>query len=211
MMKLQNFRVKNYLLAVTGVFLLGVGVAFNAMARLGNDPVGIFYDGIRNSLGLSQSQLGISTYIVNVGLILLLFVIGRRYLNAGTFINLVLYGTFVKVGTFFYLSIFKSPALIGRIAASVLGCLFIYTGVSLYIIADVGLDPMTALTMVLKDKLGWNLRKTKILFDVSMVAVGFAMGGKLGVITVVTAFTAGPSIQFIIQRTQKKEDKKINV
>jgi len=205
-MKTQNLRFKNYLLAVTGVFILGIGVAFNAMASLGNDPVGIFYDGIRNSLGLSQSQLGISTYIVNIGLILLLSVIGRRYLNVGTFINLALYGTFVKVGTFFYLSIFQNPALGGRIAASVLGCLFIYTGVSLYILADVGLDPMTALTMVLKDKLGWNLRKTKILFDVSMVAVGFVMGGKLGIVTLVTAFTAGPAIQFIIQNIQKKED-----
>jgi len=205
-MKRQNIRVKNYLLAAMGVFILGVGVAFNAMARLGNDPVGIFYDGIRNSLGLSQTQLGIATYVVNIGLILLLLVVGRRYVNVGTFFNLALYGTFVKVGTFFYLTVFGSPALGTRILASVLGCLFIYIGVSSYILADVGLDPMTALTMVLKDKLGWNLRRTKIVFDISLVVIGFILGGKLGIVTVVMALTAGPTIQFIIQKAQKKKD-----
>ena len=42
------------LLAVIGIILVGVGVAFNAAAALGNDPVGIMYDGIRSAAGLTS-------------------------------------------------------------------------------------------------------------------------------------------------------------
>ena len=41
-------------LAVAGILLVGTGVAFNAAAALGNDPVGIVYDGIRNTANLSS-------------------------------------------------------------------------------------------------------------------------------------------------------------
>lgn len=52
--------------AVLGVLLIGTGVAFNAMAQLGNDPVGIFYDGVRSVLGLPQSRLGLASNAVNI-------------------------------------------------------------------------------------------------------------------------------------------------
>ena len=37
------------ILAILGIILVGTGVAFNAAAALGNDPVGIVYDGIRSA------------------------------------------------------------------------------------------------------------------------------------------------------------------
>ena len=45
------------ILAILGIILVGTGVAFNAAAALGNDPVGIVYDGIRSALNLSSEQL----------------------------------------------------------------------------------------------------------------------------------------------------------
>ena len=49
-----------------GIILVGTGVAFNAAAALGNDPVGIVYDGIRSALNLSSEQLGMASNIVNI-------------------------------------------------------------------------------------------------------------------------------------------------
>ena len=75
--------------ALIGIFLIGAGVAFNAMAQLGNDPVGIFYDGVRNTLGLTAEQLGIASYLVNGALAVLLLFIGRSFLNLGTLIYII--------------------------------------------------------------------------------------------------------------------------
>ena len=71
---------KSVLIALIGVLLVGVGVAFNNCAGLGNDPVGIVYDGIRNVTGMGAEQLGLASNIVNLSLALLVFFTGRKYI-----------------------------------------------------------------------------------------------------------------------------------
>ena len=73
------------ILAILGIILVGTGVAFNAAAALGNDPVGIVYDGIRSALNLSSEQLGMASNIVNIVLVVIIFFWERHYVNIGTF------------------------------------------------------------------------------------------------------------------------------
>ena len=61
---------KKLLLAIVGILLVGTGIAFNAAASLGNDPIGIVYDGLRNVLGLSAQQLGMASNFVNFATII---------------------------------------------------------------------------------------------------------------------------------------------
>lgn len=196
------------LIAVVGIFLVGVGVSFNAMAQLGNDPVGIFYDGIRNVLGLSQDQLGLASNIVNVVLGIFLLFAGRRYLNLGTLIYILPYGICVDIGTFLYTKIFVVDALWCRVTACILGCLLLYTGVAIFIVVDIGLDPMTGTAMVIRDKLGWDYKKAKWLFDGCMTLLGFLLGGTLGVVTILTALMAGPVIQYVAEKVTGISKKK---
>lgn len=185
------------LLALLGIFLIGVGVAFNAASQLGNDPIGIIYDGIRNVLGLSGSQLGMVSNGVNFALIALLFFIGRRYVNIGTLIYILPFGLFVNIGTLIYKFIFISNSSLIRIATGLIGSLLIYVGVSVFIAMDMGLDPFTGIVMVIRDKTKLDYKKVKIVFDAIMVLIGVLLGGKIGIITIFTALTAGPSIQWI--------------
>ncbi len=70
---MKKEKICRFILAVIGIFLVGTGVAFNAAAALGNDPVGIMYDGIRNALGLTGEQLGTASNIVNIILCVVVF------------------------------------------------------------------------------------------------------------------------------------------
>lgn len=206
--KMDKISWKKCTAALFGIFLVSVGVAFNAQAGLGNDPVGIFYDGIRSSLGLTAEQLGVASNLVNLSLIVLLFVIGRRYINVGTIIYILPYGTFVNAGTYLYRNIFAADGLAWRVMASFIGCLFICFGVAIFILMDIGLDPMTGLAMVLRDRLHIEYRKAKVLFDITVMAVGFFLGGKLGIVTIVTALCVGPTIQWMCGRLQWWMDKR---
>lgn len=188
---------KKILLAFVGILMVGIGVAWNAGAGFGNDPVGIFYDGIRASLGLGAEQLGMASNIVNWSLVALLLIIGRKYINLGTIIYILPYGLCVSVGTRLFALLFAGAGFAGRGLASVLGCTLLYTGVAILIVADIGMDPMTGIAMVLKDRLHWDFKRAKWLFDGTMTLIGFLLGGKLGIITVITALLAGPAIQFI--------------
>ena len=200
----KTIDVRKCLIALVGILLVGIGVAFNAMAQLGNDPVGVFYDGMRSALGLNQEQLGIASNVVNFVLTAFLFFAGRKYLNLGTLIYIVPYGVCGDVGTFLYTKLFVTDVLVSQIAASVAGCLCLYTGVAIFIAVNIGLDPMTGTAMVVRDWLGWDFKKAKWLFDAVVMISGFLMGGKIGVVTILTAISAGPMIQWISEFVKKK-------
>lgn len=190
------------LAAVLGVFFIGVGVAFNNCAGLGNDPVGIVYDGMRNAAGLSAEQLGMASNAVNIFLVLLLLVIGRRYISIGTIIYFLPYGFFVSVGERAYRMLVHAETIATRIGFSVLGCLLLYLGVAIFIVVDIGVDPFTGIVLVICDKVKREYRFVKVAFDISMIILGTALGGKLGIVTVATALSGGPVIQFFKSRIQ---------
>lgn len=197
---MKKERIMKMVLAIVGIILVGTGVAFNAAAALGNDPVGIVYDGIRNAASLSAEQLGTASNIVNITLVVVVFLLERHYVNIGTFIYIIPYGFVVDFGGKLYHSLFQIQTLPFRIAGAVIGCLLLCLGVALYIVADIGLDPFTGLVMIIKDKTGKEYRVVKICFDVACIVLGFALGGKLGMITIITALAVGPVIQFLTDR-----------
>ena len=98
----MKINIKSILLAVVGIFSVGIGISFANNAMLGNDSIGLLYDGIRNTANLTTAQLGTASNIANYGLALVLFFIGRKYINIGTLIYILPYGFFVDLGTNIY-------------------------------------------------------------------------------------------------------------
>ena len=194
-MDLKKDRIIRLALAVIGIFFIGTGVAFNAAAALGNDPIGIMYDGIRNAADLSPEQLGFASNIVNISLAVIVLLQNRHYISIGTLIYIIPYGAIVDMGRKVYYALFKMQTLSVQVIGAALGCMLLYLGVAMYIVADIGLDPFTGIVMVLRDKCKKEYKLVKICFDVVCVFIGFVLGGKLGVITIITAVTAGPMIQ----------------
>lgn len=207
MKKKINVNIPAIILAFVGIVLVGVGVAFNAAAALGNDPVGIMYDGIRSILGLTSEELGFASNLVNVALMVLVFFTGRHYINIGTFVYIIPYGFIVSLGGKLYHLIFQVQTFPIQVLGAVIGCLLLYTGVAMYITADIGLDPFTGVVMVLRDRLKKEYRYVKIGFDISCILIGTLLGGKLGVITIITALSAGPVIQFLSDQMNKVREK----
>ena len=200
----MNRRIGKLILAAAGILLVGTGVAFNAAAALGNDPVGIMYDGIRNTANLSPSQLGVASNIVNVALMILVFCLDRHYVNIGTFIYILPYGAAVSLGGRLYAALFPAQTLAFQAMGAAAGCLMLYTGVAMFITADIGLDPFTGVVMVIRDKVGRQYRVVKICFDIGCIILGSVLGGKLGIITIITALTAGPVIQLLSDKMKSR-------
>ena len=202
---------KRVLIAIIGIFFVGLGIAFNAGTMFGNDPIAILYDGMRSVLRMEPEQLGLISNIVNVAMIVILFFLGKRYINIGTLIYIVPFGFFVSIGTYLYNVVINQNSFIQRVIGALIGCSATYFGVALFIVVAIGLDPFTGVVMAIADKIGWNFRKTKICFDIVMVLIGYLMGGTLGIITLLTVATAGPVIQYFSDVMKKyiKIDNKI--
>lgn len=188
------------LIAFIGVVMIGIGVSFNAQAALGNDPIGIVYDGIRTTMHFSSDQLGTASNIVNLVLIVIVFWMDRRYVDIGTLVYIIPYGVIVNVGAKLYHALFHVQQLPTQILAAVIGCTLLYVGVGIYIAADIGVDPFSGLVLALTDKVKKEYQTVKVTFDLICILVGFVLGGKLGAITIITALTAGPCIQFVSRK-----------
>jgi len=199
---MKNFMI-NIAIALVGVAFVGFGIAFNSAALLGNDAVAILYDGVHNICGLPIDRLGIVTNAVNYAIIVIAFLLNKKYINIGTFIYTIPMGTFVGIGTKIYEYLNFPPILEFKILSSVVGCLMLFIGLGIFIAIDIGLDPFTALAMILKDKINSQYKTAKIICDLSSLAIGFALGGKAGVVTVMAALFGGPIIQFVSEIMKK--------
>ena len=200
---MKKDKVIDMALAIAGIMLVGIGIAFISSAGLGNDAIGMMYDGIRCALNLSPEQLGNASNIVNLVLALTVLLLNRHYINIGTVIYVLPYGKMVDLGGKLYHTIFNSQTLSIQIVGATMGCCLLYFGVAMFIVADIGLDPFTGFVMVLRDKLKREYKYVKIFFDIACVVIGFSLGGRLGVITIITSLFAGPTIQFFTMNIKK--------
>ncbi|ADL53970.1 YczE/YyaS/YitT family protein [Clostridium cellulovorans] len=199
------------IIALVGVSLVGFGLAFNSAGMLGNDPIAVLYDGVRNILGFQPEKLGLVTNLVNLILLAIVFIFGRKYINIGTFIYAVPMGNFISLGFKLHEVMNISNDLSGRILTAFLGCSMLFLGVGIFISANIGMDPVTGVVMVIRDKIKREYKVAKIICDVISLVLGFTFGGKIGVVTVIAAFIAGPTIQKVSELFNKTILKKLNL
>lgn len=194
---------KKISLAMVGIFLVCVGVAFNNNTGLGNDPVGIIYDGLRVAFQIPMIKLGLVSNLLNIGLIVILFIFGRHYVNIGTVMYLLPYGLFITIGSHLYPYLFNNASVITRYFGGLTGISLYYIGISLFVAADIGVDPFNGFMLTIRDRTGWSIRRSKMTFDICLMTTGFLLGGKFGAITILTALTTGPTIQILGEWIQK--------
>ena len=53
----------------------------------------------------------------------------------------------------------------------------------------------------LSRKTGWSVSRTRTALEVLVLAVGWLLGGAVGIGTVISGLTIGPAIQFITGKT----------
>ncbi|MBL4935608.1 hypothetical protein JK636_07535 [Clostridium sp. YIM B02515] len=198
-------------IALAGVILVGFGLAFNSAGRLGNDPVAVLYDGVRSILGFPIEKLGLVTNMVNVVFLAIVLIFNRKYINIGTFIYALPLGNFISLG-FKLHDVLNIPGTMGgRILTSFLGCTMLFLGVGIFIAMNIGMDPVTGVTMIVRDKMRRQYKVAKVMCDIISLAVGFSFGGKVGAVTVIAALIAGPIIQKVSETFDKTVLKKINL
>lgn len=190
--------LKKGLMCLVGVAFIGFAIAFNASALMGNDPISVFFDGARALIArlIGFDDLGVATNVVNYTLLLIIFFIAREYISFGTFIYALPMGSFIQLG-FNLFAALKIPVdvVYWQVFSFVLGCFMLFVGISIFIAADFGLDPWTALTLFLTKKTNKPLNIVKVALDVVTLVLGWLLGGRVGIATIFAALTGGPTIQ----------------
>jgi uncharacterized membrane protein YczE len=175
-----------------GIVAIGIAIALSVEAHLGVSPWDVLHQGLAEATGAS-----FGTVVVVVGLVVLLAWIPlRQRLGLGTVVNTLSIG-FVADAT---LHVLPTPdALAVRVL--LLGSAIVVFGVGggLYIGAGLGPGPRDGLMTAITAR-GHRLWVVRTVLEVSALGAGFALGGTVGVGTVVIALTIGPLTHLALRR-----------
>ncbi len=173
-----------------GLALYGISSSLLVLAGLGLDPWDVFHQGLSRTFGLA-----IGTWAIIVGVaVLLLWIPLRQRPGIGTVSNVILVGLTMNV----VLGHVQAPhALAARIACLLCGVFLNGVATGAYIGAGLGPGPRDGLMTGLAAR-GLSIRVVRTGLEVTVLAIGWLLGGTVGVGTVVYALSIGPLAHLFI-------------
>ena len=178
---------RKYLQAVTGITMIGIGVAFNYMADLGLGPWGVLHDGISKTIDISYGQAGILTSFLS----LLLWVPLKQKPGIATIFDAFWIGL---TADFFINIIPVAQTLLIQIIYLITGITLIGLGTAIYVGGDLGAGPRDGI-MVGLEKLGLKIGTARTLLEFVAFSIGFLLGGKIGIASLVIVLSIGRVLQ----------------
>lgn len=172
---------------LVGLFLYGAGCALTVEAGLGVDPWTVFAQGLSVRTGVG---IGWITNVVGF-FVLLLWIPLRQKPGVGTVANILL------VGTSMQLVLAVVPPVTGLFTQVVLllgGIVVVAVASGLYIGAHFGPGPRDGLMTGMHARLGWPIWLCRALVELSVLTIGWLLGGTVGIGTVLFAVLIGPLV-----------------
>ena len=179
--------------------LIGYGSSMALMVRagLGLDPWDVFHQGLAGRTGMT---IGTASAVVGVG-VLLAWIPLRNRPGIGTVANVVVIAVTVDAA----MALLPTPSELPVRVAMMLGAVLLNAvSTVLYIGAGLGPGPRDGLMTGLVARTGLSVRLVRTSIEASVLAVGWLLGGTVGVGTVVYAVGIGPLVQLILRMTPRR-------
>jgi len=182
--------VRRYIQAVTGITMIGIGVAFNYMANLGLGPWGVLHDGLSKTINITYGQAGILTSLIS----LLIWVPLKQKPGIATIFDAFWIGL---TADFFISMIPDAKSLLIQVIYLIIGITLIGLGTAIYVGGDLGAGPRDGI-MVGLEKLGLRIGTARTLLEFVAFSIGFLLGGKIGIASIIIVLSIGRVLQVFI-------------
>lgn len=183
-------RFKTFIYLVLGLILFGFGESLLIHSMIGLSPWLVLAEGIAINLNWS---IGFATFACSVG-VLLIWLPLKQKPGVGTILNIIIIAGTIDLSM--YLFNFSTNSYLTNLIVGSLGVALVGLGSGIYLIANLGPGPrdglMTGLQRVTQYPIAW----VRVSIEVSVVCVGWILGGTVGVGTLLFAFGIGPAVAF---------------
>ena len=174
-----------------GLALCALAVWLSVQVDLGLAPWDMLHSGLSEHLGLS---FGLVVILVGLAVLVLSWSLGERP-GLGTLVNIVGVGWVIdRLFATSWLDGLPDAATWVRVLLLVLAVVLLGVGAALYIGAAFGAGPRDSL-MVACHAHGWPIGPSRVVIEVTVLLVGWLLGGALGLGTVLLALGTGPVVQ----------------
>jgi uncharacterized membrane protein YczE len=170
-----------------GLAIFGLGDSLLVQGNVGNAPWTVFAQGLSIKTGWA---LGFSTLVISV-CVLLLWIPLREKPGFGTLSNILLIASFIQIGV----SIFPlQHSFAMGVLFDLIGITLVGIGSSLYITCGLGPGPRDGAMTGIHQKTGVRVGRVRLGIEVTVLIIGWLMGGTVGVGTLLFALLIGHSI-----------------
>ena len=192
---------KNWLarivILMAGLTIAHFGVTLFLLSELGSDPFNVMIQGLFRTAS-TMTQAGFLTHgrvhiVISLLIIAVLLLVDRSYVKPGTILCMICGGPIID-----FFSALLEPLgisgfpLPGRVAVLAAGCAVLAYGMTIVIKSDAGTGPSDLVAVVISDKSGKKFSLIRIAVDAGFLAIGWALGGTVGLGTVICALLVGP-------------------
>ena len=182
----------NFARLMAGLWLFGTGDGFIVASALGNSPWTVLAEGVSLNTTLS---VGTATIAVS-GAVLLGWIPLRQAPGLGTVMNAIVIGLAIDVT----LAVLGDPGLAVRTVWLLGGIALVAVGSGFYLGSALGPGPRDGLMTGLHRVTGAPIGVTRTAIEITALSAGWALGGTVGIGTLVFALTIGPAVGIAVRR-----------
>ena len=186
-----NFKPKSNTLIylIFGLILFGLGETLLVTANIGVSPWFVLHQGMSVKTGYS---IGVTTFIVSI-FVLFFWIPLKQKPGIGTILNTILISIVVDLS----LPHLPHPEeFLSQLLQVIIAVLIVGLGSGFYLIANLGPGARDGLMTGIQKKTNLSFSLTRTLIELSAVALGWYLGGIVGIGTVIYALGIGPFVSF---------------
>jgi len=170
-----------------GLFLYGIAISLIVRAAIGVAPWDVLSQGVVKQTGLSFGFVTVALSVV----VLLLWIPIKQKPGIGTVLNALFVGPSAEVG----LAILPVPdSLVMQVVFFAGGLALLAVATGLYIGARFGPGPRDGLMTGIHRKFGWKIWIVRTAIEVTVLSIGWLLGGNVGIGTLAFALLIGPMV-----------------
>jgi uncharacterized membrane protein YczE len=198
----KNFP-RDFIVIQIGFALFGLSIATMIRSNFGTSPWALLEVAFSKLTGITPGRMSI---LVGFAILLLALAMGEK-VGWGTLANILFIGLWEDM------FLHRIPSVEDHLALQVLMLLsaVVMMGIAsaIYIGVNAGAGPRDSLMLAVHRKTGWSIRFGRAVIEILVVAVGWLLGGPLGLGTLLFALLIGPSVQWAFKlfkvKTRKPE------
>ena len=179
-----------------GLICFGLGEALILISSTGNSPWLVFSEGLSIKTGLS---VGTATFFISL-VVLFIWIFLKQKPGIGTFLNVFIIAVVIDLTSFY----FDPPSSIySKYLLTVFSVLLVGIGSGIYLVANLGPGPRDGLMTGFTRITGYPISFIRASIELTVVIIGWYLGGTVGLGTLIFAFGIGPSVALGLSIVEK--------
>ena len=177
---------------ILGLFCYGLGLALMVEAKIGLAPWDVLAQGISVQSGITY---GGASVVVSI-LVLVCWIPLKQRFGLGTILNGLLIGPFADLWMYW---LPEPSGYLWQLGQFALGLVVVAFATGLYVSAQYGTGPRDGLMIGTQRRTGWDFWKIRTGYEVTVLAIGWALGGQFREGTLIFALSIGPLMQLALR------------